>query len=56
MLYDIYAIAEGNASALFARKGVEGGHLAQSALVIEYDGRGQRVPEAQRIHVQLDSL
>lgn len=41
------AIAGGNASALFSSKGIEGdGCLAWSSLIIEYDGAGERIPEA----------
>ena len=51
------AIAGGNASALFSSKGIEGdGYLVWSSLIIEYDGAGQRTPEAQRIRAKLDNL
>ena len=51
------SIAGGNASAAFVGKGIDyDGHLAWATLVIGCDGRGQRVPEAQRIREELDGL
>ena len=51
------SIAGGNASAAFVGKWIEHDvHMAWAMLVPEYDGRGQRVPEEQRIRAELEGL
>ena len=51
------AVAAGNASSIFSNKGIENnGYMAWAQLVLEYDGAGQREPEAMRVRAQLDAI